>query len=78
MTTFTDTEKDFGPTKGAPDVLLERCDKILLDDGITTLDEEMKSNIKKANEEMSSQALRVIALAYQEISSLPEDCFRGD
>ncbi len=73
MTTIHRYGKDFWVyTKGAPDVLLERCDKILLDDGIATLDEEMKSNIKKANEEMSSQALRVIALAYQEMSSLPE------
>jgi len=59
-------------TKGAPDVLLERCDKILMDDGIVALDEEMKSRLKKANEEMASQALRVIALAYREMSSLPE------
>ena len=41
--------------KGAPDILLPRCD----------LDEKAKRGILKQNEEMANRALRVIAVAYK-------------
>ena len=46
-------------TKGAPDVLLNRC--IGVD----------KSKVQKENEQMANKALRVIAIAYKDVDILP-------
>ena len=46
-------------TKGAPDVLLNRCIGI------------RKEKILRENEQMANKALRVIAVAYKDIESLP-------
>lgn len=52
-------------TKGAPDNLLKKCNKILIDGKILPLNEDSIKNISKANEEMSKKALRVIGFAYK-------------
>ena len=49
-------------TKGAPDVLLNRC----------KLSIEEKNNIERQNEEMAEKALRVIAIAYKDVSTIPQ------
>ena len=48
-------------TKGAPDVLLNKCN--------ITIGE--KQRIERQNEDMAKKALRVIAVAYKNISTLP-------
>ena len=48
-------------TKGAPDVLLNRC--ICVD----------KAKVKKENEQMANKALRVIAIAYKDVDILPSN-----
>jgi len=50
-------------TKGAPDVLLERCH-------INTSEE--KRQIQKENEKMAQKALRVIAVGYKDLDFLPQ------
>jgi P-type Ca2+ transporter type 2C len=73
MTTINKTENGYRAfTKGALDTLLDRCDRILIDEGIAHLSDEIKENIKSFNEQMSADALRVIALAYNDISIVPE------
>lgn len=58
-------------TKGAPDVLLEKCQKqIGIGLGQTTILE--KYNIQKENEKMAKKALRVIAVAYKDLDFLPQ------
>ena len=52
-------------TKGAPDNLLERCDRILLDGKVYPLTAMERKKIMDANEEMSKNALRVIGFAYK-------------
>ena len=59
----------FAYTKGAPDVVLRRCTKIYLNGTIQPLNEVKRRKIKNALEEMSSQALRVLALAMKEEGS---------
>ncbi len=59
-------------TKGAVDMLLTRCTKILVGEEIKPITEAMKKEIKDVNEEMSAKALRVIALAYKEESEIPK------
>lgn len=53
-------------TKGAPDVVLKRCTKIYLGGRIQPLGDLKRRRIQAALEEMSSQALRVLALAMKE------------
>ena len=53
-------------TKGAPDVLLKKCQKILTDEGVKDISSEM-GKITKAIDKMAGSALRVIALAYKRI-----------
>lgn len=55
--------RNFAYTKGAPDVVLGRCTKIRINGNILPLGEAKRRRIQNALEEMSSQALRVLALA---------------
>lgn len=54
---------EFSYTKGAPDVVLKRCTKIWLNGKAQQLGETKRRKILTELEEMSSQALRVLALA---------------
>lgn len=53
-------------TKGAVDVLLDRCVFIRLEDGIHPMTEEVRGKILAQNEAFSAQGLRVLAFAYKE------------
>ena len=57
-------------TKGAPDVVLKRCSKIYLNGSIQSLSDVKRRKILCAMEEMSSQALRVLALAMKQETGL--------
>mgnify|MGYP002706521168 CR=1 FL=1 len=57
--------KKISYTKGAFDMLLNRCTKILVLDKEREITEEDKIELKKANKEMGSNALRVLGLAYK-------------
>ncbi len=52
-------------TKGAPEKILDRCTQVVIDGQTGALTEEIKQKIKKAQLEMSDNALRVIAFAYK-------------
>ena len=58
-------------TKGAPDVLLKRCNKVYENGSITTLDTSKIKLIENQNNKMADEALRVLAIAYLDIQSLP-------
>lgn len=51
-------------TKGAPDVLIARCTKILKDGAVQPMSKEDRDEILKANKSMADNALRVLAAAY--------------
>ena len=57
-------------TKGAPDVLLEKCQKQIGGLGQATTIEKYK--IQKENETMAQKALRVIAVGYKDLDFLPQ------
>ncbi len=59
-------------TKGAPDVLLNKCNKIYLNGAVNVLDNMQKSTILKQNNNMANEALRVIAVAYLDLKNLPQ------
>lgn len=53
-------------TKGAVDVLLDRCTQMQYEDGIKVMTEEEKEKIRKQNQSFSENGLRVLAFAYKE------------
>ena len=55
--------------KGAPDILIEKCDRIYLNGKIVALTNIQKNKIKEQNKKMASDALRVIAIAYKDESN---------
>lgn len=58
-------------TKGAPDILLSHCSKIYVNGEILPLTGIRKAFIMKKNDSMADDALRVIAVAYKDLSSVP-------
>jgi P-type Ca2+ transporter type 2C len=59
--------------KGAPDVVLDLCSSYdAIDDRAKPLDETVRSRILAANDSMTSDALRVLGLAYRLVPVLPE------
>ncbi|MEM2437670.1 MAG: cation-transporting P-type ATPase, partial [Thermoproteota archaeon] len=56
--------------KGAPEVILERCTRILEDGIEKPLTEEVRRRILKVNEQLAENALRVLGIAYRR---LPEN-----
>ncbi|OIJ09844.1 calcium-translocating P-type ATPase, SERCA-type [Anaerobacillus arseniciselenatis] len=59
--------KRFVVTKGAPDVLLSRSDRILWNERLETLSKQKNGYVTEAIDHLASQALRTIAIAYKEI-----------
>lgn len=53
-------------TKGAVDVLLDRCHQIDTSEGIRKLTPEDKEEIQRQNQQFSENGLRVLAFAYKE------------
>ena len=61
-------------TKGAPEILLNKCKYIKLNDKILPLTNEIKDKIKKVNDEMTDKALRVMAFSYKDFATFnPND-----
>ena len=60
-------------TKGAPDVILKRCSNYFENGNIYSLNSSKLKNIESINEKMANDALRVIAICYSDVSSLPND-----
>jgi len=74
MTTF---HKNFIPnkiisfTKGAPDIVIDRCSHISLNNNVVSFDHDLKNEVLNVNSSFSRDALRVLALAYKEYNTLP-------
>ena len=60
-------------TKGAPDVLLGRCDRIFINDDILPMTPEHRDGVIQANRTMGEKALRVLALGIKNLESQPEN-----
>jgi Ca2+-transporting ATPase len=54
-------------TKGAPEIMLERCTRILRGGKVHRMDNETREKILKQNNEFAAHALRVLAFAYKEL-----------
>ncbi len=66
MTTVLDTESGkLITSKGATEVILQKCTKIEKNGKIIDLTDEEKAEILKVNEQMAKNALRILAFAYK-------------
>lgn len=65
--------KVFSYVKGSPDAILDLCAEKADESGISGLSEEDKAEIRAKYDEMSSQALRVLAFAYRPIEISRDD-----
>lgn len=56
-------------TKGAPEMLLNKCSKIELDGKVLPFTEELRAKVRSANDEMTDKALRVMGFCYKEFDA---------
>lgn len=60
-------------TKGAPDLLLNRCSACLSQGISVSLTDSNRRGIARRNEEMAGRALRVLGVAYRDVTQLPPE-----
>jgi Ca2+-transporting ATPase len=60
-------------TKGAPDIIINRCNKILLGGDVIKLTDDVRKKLLDQNTAFSRDALRVLALAFREYKKVPEE-----
>lgn len=75
MTTFHNNYFDdiASFTKGAPDIVLNRCDKILIDGKEVPLDDRLKKEVLDKNNEFARSALRCLGYAYKKHIDIPKE-----
>lgn len=75
MTTIHVTKdgKKFAYMKGAPEMVMERCSKIILDGKEKLFTKESQTKHFKVTEDFALQALRNLAFAYKELPNDPEE-----
>jgi magnesium-transporting ATPase (P-type) len=56
--------------KGSPDVMLDLCGSMLVEDKIIALTADQKEKIKGIYDQMSSRALRVLAFSYRDMKGI--------
>ncbi|MEM1517616.1 MAG: cation-translocating P-type ATPase [Nitrososphaerota archaeon] len=59
--------------KGAPEVIISKCTKMVGDKIDEELSENMRAEILRVNEEMAARGLRVLAIAEKRLDQLPEN-----
>ncbi|MEM2369412.1 MAG: cation-translocating P-type ATPase [Candidatus Bathyarchaeia archaeon] len=59
--------------KGAPEVVLQRCTRILRNGSTKRLTERDRKTVLAVNEQMASEALRVLGVAYKELKDLGDE-----
>ncbi|EOL42501.1 potassium/sodium efflux P-type ATPase, fungal-type [Enterococcus phoeniculicola] len=59
--------------KGAPDILLQKTNRVLLDGKEVAMTQSEKNDILANNTDMAKQALRVLGMAYKVIDTIPNE-----
>ena len=60
-------------TKGAPDEVLKRCTKALINGSVVEMTEDIRAEILKANKTMADKALRVLSVSMKDLDSEPAE-----
>jgi len=74
----TGQERTFVFTKGAPDVLVSRCSHEAVASDIALLTEERRAEIMDAIEELASEALRTLGVAYRTVPKSLAEAVQAD
>jgi magnesium-transporting ATPase (P-type) len=64
-----DSKQVFSYVKGAPKEVLGHCETILINGKIEKLTDKLRSEVLEANDTYARESLRVLAMAYREMSS---------
>lgn len=75
MTTFNKNFFDDGIvsfTKGAPDIVINRCNRVLIDGKVQDFTKELKKNVLNKNTEFAKKALRCLAYSFKKWDKVPE------
>jgi Ca2+-transporting ATPase len=64
------TKKTDAYVKGAPDFVLNKCSKIIVNGKIRKITKKDKDEILKINNEFAEDALRILGLAYRDVSKV--------
>ncbi len=59
--------------KGAPEVILERCETVLTATGAGTLDQEMRTTFAKELKDLQARGMRTIGFAYRDVADPAAD-----
>jgi Ca2+-transporting ATPase len=59
--------------KGAPDIMVELCDRIYVDGQVYPMTEDWRERILEVNHELASNALRVLGVASRPLEELPQE-----
>jgi Ca2+-transporting ATPase len=80
MTTVHKSPKGevFTYVKGAPEIILERCNRILKGNKTIKVTEKERKKVLGTNEVLAKEALRVLAVAYKELPSTTSEKFNED
>ena len=74
MTTFHELDgKYYSMTKGAPDVIMSHSSKILINGEMQDFSDEYRKKLSDKNNDLASQALRVMAYAFRPLETLDQD-----
>ena len=74
MTTFHELDgKYYAMTKGAPDVIMNHSSKILINGEMQDFSDEYRKKLADKNNDLASQALRVMAYAFRPLETLDQD-----
>jgi len=60
-------------TKGAPDLLLDKCAFCQRGDSVVDLNDTLRRALRGRNDKMASRALRVLGVAYRDVGELPPE-----
>lgn len=64
-------------TKGAPDIIIDKCSKVLINGEVKDFTPELKKEALDKNSEFAKHALRVLSFAYNVFDKLPESSERN-
>ncbi|MFQ3308615.1 MAG: Ca2+-transporting ATPase [Candidatus Nanohaloarchaea archaeon] len=67
------TEDGIAYMKGGPEIVVERCNQILTENGVEEFTEELKQEIIEKSQDFAGDAMRVLGFAHKEVEEIDTD-----
>ena len=78
MSVVYENNKTVSFVKGSPDVMLDLCNRKIVNDKISELTKKDKIKIKNVYNQMSNEALRVLAFAYRDLDKISKNKYQEE